>query len=211
MQKKHDDAIARPNSGWNKLLNVVNTPEDRLESIKGKIKSVDDKLVDNRNEHLLILDSLNIYQRMYYDNDLSDIIEIMDGNSHETIAQAMKQFVDMEVQISNRIAAMYDKTSSAVKSISQEQDTSTFLQENAASYEVPVQFTFEQYCSDTGEKVLANDVNRVPLSIRLAKLTTQLHETKVELCKKEAEITTAHHGSFSGNEISTEVLLFFKL
>lgn len=64
-----------------------------------------------------------------------------------------------------------------------------FLNDNTAAFEVPAQFTFERCGGDVGEKVIANDVNRVGMSIRLAKMVTQLNECKTELAIKEKEFS----------------------
>ena len=74
-KRKYEDAVRKPRQGLLSLVSPLNS-EERVEKLHVKWKGSARKIMDQRNDYLLSLESANALQSQYYDRDLPALLQV---------------------------------------------------------------------------------------------------------------------------------------
>ncbi|TPX37007.1 hypothetical protein SmJEL517_g00786 [Synchytrium microbalum] len=190
-KKKYDDVSRRPNSALNSLKNIMKgtDTEERLEKLKGKWKAALRRLADARNDYLVVLEGLNAQQSQYYNVDLPSLMRKLDGTYYQTFGKALTTLVNLEEGYATMLTGSVQITQQAVNKINRDKENEQFVKEFHPVFVAdPKEFKFESSSNDNGTAICVDDVTKVVLGQRLARIMTRESELKSDLDRKEKEL-----------------------
>jgi hypothetical protein len=191
--KKYEDTLKRPKSGLQSLKTLV-TGKDAatvVQKLKTKSKQKSRELNEARNNYLLALQGLNSLQQLYDTEDISILIEKLDGKYYETLKNLFELFAKLQDDVANSVKVSAEVLKGQVTLINRAQETEQFLQENAAVFKANGLISFETIGLDTTKELVVDDVTKISLGQQLGLLLT--HDTMLQGLKltKEQELKGA--------------------
>ncbi|KAJ3291271.1 F-BAR and double SH3 domains protein 1 [Borealophlyctis nickersoniae] len=213
-KKKYDDAMKKPNSTFMKL--VTRDSEERVEKLRAKWKAAARRLTDARNDYLLALESVNTLQNLYYKEDLPKLMLVklntnldiqytqisyspssdlkkMDGHYYTLLVTLLNKYSDMESDFAQSLTASLQNIRFSVQRVDRTTDADAFMKENAALFKDPETFPFEKSSGDDTDHLTVDEVTKVSLGQRLARLIARDEELAPSLVQKERELAGVQH------------------
>ncbi|KAL2914324.1 hypothetical protein HK105_206096 [Polyrhizophydium stewartii] len=189
-QKKYDDAAKRPKSGLQALKSLVTgkDAEERIQKLKSKWKTKTRKLNDARNEYLLCIAGTNAMHNHYYRDDMTVLMQKIDGDYYTTLSGLLRQYTQLEAALSQGLKASADKIESDVGRIARQRDVDLFLREHHGVFFEQPEFMFEPAPSDGAREMTVDEASRPPLGRRLGELVVRDEALAAMLAQREKEL-----------------------
>ncbi|XP_069026867.1 F-BAR and double SH3 domains protein 1-like [Embiotoca jacksoni] len=115
--------------------------------LSARLKECDDRLIEVRNEYLLMLAAVNTHQQHYYANDLLLIMEQMDSDIYDDFRCHFTLLCGTEMDTCQASHKQYSRIWDNVSKVTRERNVQQFLQESLSFTKTP-EFTFQPATSD---------------------------------------------------------------
>ncbi|KAJ3056397.1 F-BAR and double SH3 domains protein 1 [Rhizophlyctis rosea] len=191
-KRKYEEAVRKPRQGLLGLVSPLNS-EDRVEKLHAKWKGSARKIVDQRNDYLLSLESANALQGQYYERDLPALLQKADESYYRLFGSVMTTYADAEKSFAESRTRSAETISAVVGRIDRKMDEGIFLQENERIFQRPDAFSYDRSPVDDVNILIIDDVTRVTLGKRLATLLARDEDISPNLVKRERELAGLQH------------------
>ncbi|KAJ8329910.1 hypothetical protein BDV3_004078 [Batrachochytrium dendrobatidis] len=189
-QKKYDDAAKRPKSGLQALKNLVTgkDAEERLLKLKSKWKTKTRQLNNSRNDYLLSLEGINAMQSHYYKDDMTALMEKIDGNFYTTFSSMLHQFTSLESSVAASLKSGADLVDTEIKKVDRKRDVELFLKDYQQIFHEQAPFLFDMATTDEHCDITVDESSKTPLGQRLGELCVRDETLSTMLNQREKEL-----------------------
>ncbi|KAJ3172743.1 hypothetical protein HK101_011141 [Irineochytrium annulatum] len=190
-QRKYNELSAKPNKGLNAFKSMVTgkDADERVEKLRVKWKDASQRLTAARNDYLLAMESVNAQQAMYYSGDLPALMKKLDGTFYSSLVKHLDTYIDFETNYSATLNDEMAVLKESAALVNENDDFQSFLKENSSIFQDPSGFSFDPTAGDDCDTVIVDDVTKIMLGQRLARLHTQEEELRAQMEKKSKELS----------------------
>ncbi|KAH6562894.1 hypothetical protein BASA50_001645 [Batrachochytrium salamandrivorans] len=190
-QKKYEDAAKRPKSGLQALKNLVTgkDAEERIIKLKSKWKTRARQLNNSRNQYLLSLQGINAMQSHYYKDEMTSLMERIDGDFYTTFTNMLSQFTHIESFISTSLKESSENVDKKISKINRQRDIEIFLKEYHQIFNEQAPFSFDAALTDESREITVDESSKTPLGERLGELISRDESLSLSQTQREKELS----------------------
>ncbi|KAJ3407391.1 F-BAR and double SH3 domains protein 2 [Chytridiales sp. JEL 0842] len=194
-RKNLEEAEKNPNSGLMALKNMVSRTDsdERIGKLKQKTKEARRKLAEARNDYILALGSANAHQAIYYGGDLPALIQKMEFNVHKTLKTHFTSSADLYETFLKSFAGSVGELRGSAEGLDADKDRMDFLKTHDSVFADPGKLELELSHGDVEDALEVDEVNKVTLGHRLAKLKSMEEDMSGNLERKMKELTAVRN------------------
>ncbi|XP_029282919.1 F-BAR and double SH3 domains protein 1-like [Cottoperca gobio] len=141
-REKSADAQTRAMKSEHGIFHAKAGLQKMTAKLSARLRECDDHLTEARNEYLLALSAVNGHHRHYYTNDLSHLMEQMDGDVYDDLRSHFTLLCGAEMDTCLSTHKRYTTIWDSVAKLSRERNVLQFLQESVSFSKTP-EFTFQ--------------------------------------------------------------------
>ncbi|XP_029958982.1 F-BAR and double SH3 domains protein 1-like [Salarias fasciatus] len=141
-REKAADAQSRARKSEHGIFHFKTGLHKMTAKLSARLKECDDRLTEVRNEYLLTLAAVNAHQQHYYDNDLPQVMELMDGNVYDDLRRHFTLLCGTEMETCLSTHTQYGRIWECVNKVTRERNVQQFLQESVSFSRTP-DFSFQ--------------------------------------------------------------------
>uniref|UniRef100_A0A3P8UFT6 Rho GTPase activating protein 4a n=1 Tax=Cynoglossus semilaevis TaxID=244447 RepID=A0A3P8UFT6_CYNSE len=154
--------------------------ERLIEKRQNKVRETHLKCSKARNDYLINLTAANASMNKYYFQDISSLIDCADVGYHLSLGRVIKAYLSRRWRAQENLGTGLQQLKGAVSELDQIQDRDTFLQDNYATFSMPLRFTYQPHDGDQVCEVSAEGEMGCEMDIRLKQIQTRLMSATLE-------------------------------